>query len=219
MAMNEKMAKDISKAFAFIMILAFISKIPDAFEVLTREKGTEENVKEFELNAKNCKLAKWENIEKNMSQFEISQFKPEFKILGRENFSLESDKNIYFENGFFYKKNFYLSDDFDNKKQFMEKIGFDKLCMTDIDQNNRSTSYLQRVEDMKLEYDKPIKEEIKVSDVKDTFFTNIEKVEKALNNDEFLLKTFKNKLSNLDFNDDKSVEELLTLVKVLKKDK
>ncbi len=201
-----------------LLVLYAIVSIPETavkfYDEMTRVEATDDNIKEFKINSDNCKLAKWENLKQHLFYLQ----KPKsLEDLNQNNFYLTNDSNKYFSDGLYYKRTFYLVDDISSKKQFLEKVGFGSICQFDVDVKNRSTKQQRKIEDIKYEFDKKVKD-VTVAEA-DVFLNNLEKIEKAIGNNEFLIKTFKLKLKDLDFSNDQKVEELLTLVNVLKKDK
>ena len=208
----------LGKSIMVLLVVYAIVSIPETavkfYDEMTRVEATDDNIKEFKINSDNCNLAKWENLKQHLFYLQ----KPKsLEDLNQNYFYLTNDSNKYFSDGLYYKRTFYLVDDISSKKQFLEKIGFGSICQFDVDVKNRSTKQQQKIEDIKYEFDKKLKD-VTVAEA-DVFLNNLEKIEKAIGNNEFLIKTFKLKLKDLDFSDDQKVEELLTLVNVLKKDK
>ncbi len=191
----------------FLFIVSLIANIPDFFRQITKDKGTNEVIRDFEISYKPCKMASFEeDMEKNM------------KILfSKTNDSLlfyHKNDTVFFKDGYFKNNTFTKVDGLEQKIDFINKLNLWKVCLKDIDFNSRNHEVLSRIDELKRKYDTHVDYEIDES--KTNIIKNITKLETILENNNFLFKIFDNDLEKLDLTNDKKVDELIDLIKLLK---
>ncbi|MCT7604414.1 hypothetical protein N5U17_09210 [Aliarcobacter butzleri] len=191
----------------YAFIFGIIASIPDLFRQITKDTGTNEVIRDFEISYKPCKMASFEDdIEKNM------------KILfPKTNDTLlfyHRNDVVFFKDGYFSNNTFKKVDGLEQKTDLINKINRWKICLKDIDFNSRNPKVLNRIDELKSKYDMYV--DYDIEEPKTDIIKNITKLETILGNNDFLFNIFDNDLERLDFSNDKQVDELIDLIKLLK---